>query len=110
MGRKLTLVCFSFKTIDPARHQYRLTPVILATRRQSRDQEDFDLKPTQANSSRDPISKKPFTHTHTQRAGGMAEGEGPGLHQNTIDPWTIVERYQRDSVRMCRIISQDCPP
>jgi hypothetical protein len=27
---------------------------------EGRDQEDFDLKPAQANSSRDPILKKPF--------------------------------------------------
>jgi hypothetical protein len=32
-----------------------LMPVILAT------QEDRSLKPAQANSSRDPVSKKPFT-------------------------------------------------
>jgi hypothetical protein len=28
---------------------------------EGRDQEDHGSKPTQANSSRDPISKKPFT-------------------------------------------------
>jgi hypothetical protein len=39
----------------------------------SRDQEDRGLKPTQANSSRDPISKNPSQN----RAGGVAEGEGP---------------------------------
>jgi hypothetical protein len=36
-----------------------LTPVILAT--QEADQKDHGLKPTQANSSRDPISKIPNT-------------------------------------------------
>jgi hypothetical protein len=38
-----------------------------------RDQEDGGLKPTQANSSQDPISKKPFA----ERAGGVAQGVGP---------------------------------
>jgi hypothetical protein len=33
------------------------------------------LKPAQANSLRDPISKIP--NTHKKRAGGMAQGEGP---------------------------------
>jgi hypothetical protein len=31
-----------------------------------RDQEDHSWKPAGANSSRDPISKKAITHTHTQ--------------------------------------------
>jgi hypothetical protein len=31
------------------------------------------LKPAQANSSQDPISKTPIT----KRTGGMAQGEGP---------------------------------
>jgi hypothetical protein len=39
-----------------------------------RDQEDHSSKPTWANSSRDPISKKPNTK---KRAGGVAEGVGP---------------------------------
>jgi hypothetical protein len=39
----------------------------------SRDQEDPCLKPAQANSSQDPISKTPIT----KRTGGMAQGEGP---------------------------------
>jgi hypothetical protein len=38
-----------------------------------RDQEDCSLKPTWANSSQDPISKK--TH-HKKRAGGVAQGIG----------------------------------
>jgi hypothetical protein len=38
-----------------------------------RDQEDCSLKPAQANSLQDPISKKPKTKT----AGGVAQGEGP---------------------------------
>jgi hypothetical protein len=38
-----------------------------------RDQEDQGLKPAQANSSQDPISKIPIT----KRAGGVAQGEGP---------------------------------
>jgi hypothetical protein len=33
------------------------------------------LKPAQANSLRDPISKLPITKI--KRAGGMAQGEGP---------------------------------
>jgi hypothetical protein len=37
----------------------------------SRDQEDPCLKPAQANSSQDPISKTPIT----KRTGGMAQGE-----------------------------------
>jgi hypothetical protein len=48
------------------------------------DQEDHDSKPAQANSLRDPISKSPLhthththTHRHTNRAGGVAQGEGP---------------------------------
>jgi hypothetical protein len=39
-----------------------------------RDQKDRGLKPVQANSSQDPISKKPITK---KRAGGVAEGVGP---------------------------------
>jgi hypothetical protein len=38
-----------------------------------RDQEDFDSKPAQANSSRDPILKVP----NPKRAGGVAQGESP---------------------------------
>jgi hypothetical protein len=38
-----------------------------------RDQEDCGLKPVQANSSQDPVSKKPSQ----KRAGGVAQGEGP---------------------------------
>jgi hypothetical protein len=38
-----------------------------------RDQEDCGSKPTQANSSQDPISKVPIT----KRAGGVAPGKGP---------------------------------
>jgi hypothetical protein len=34
-----------------------------------RDQEDRSLRPAQANSSRDPISKTPDTHTHTHKTG-----------------------------------------
>jgi hypothetical protein len=37
-----------------------------------RDQEDCGSKPAQANSSQDPIFKKPFT----KRAGGVAQGVG----------------------------------
>jgi hypothetical protein len=39
-----------------------------------RNQEDQGLKSTPANSSQDPISKKP---NHRKRAGGVAQGEGP---------------------------------
>jgi hypothetical protein len=39
-----------------------------------RDQEDQNLKPDQANSSRDPILKNPIMKSW---AGGMAQGEGP---------------------------------
>jgi hypothetical protein len=39
----------------------------------SRDQENHGLKPAQANSSRDPISKKPIT----KGTGGVAQGTGP---------------------------------
>jgi hypothetical protein len=42
------------KTVKKARHQW-FTPIILAT------QEYLSSKSAQANSSRDPISKKPFT-------------------------------------------------
>jgi hypothetical protein len=38
-----------------------------------RDQEDQDLKPAQTNSSRNPISKKPFT----KKGDGVAQGVGP---------------------------------
>jgi hypothetical protein len=38
-----------------------------------RDQEDCGSKPAQANSLRDPISKKLIT----KRAGGVAQDEGP---------------------------------
>jgi hypothetical protein len=49
------------------------------------DQEVHSLKPAQANSTRDPISKIPIshtrmhthTHTHTQMAGGVAQSVGP---------------------------------
>jgi hypothetical protein len=39
----------------------------------SRDQEDWDLKSAEANSSQDPISKNPSQ----KRSGGMAQGVGP---------------------------------
>jgi hypothetical protein len=39
----------------------------------SRDQEDHRLKPAQANSLRNPISKI----LHKNRTGGLAQGEGP---------------------------------
>jgi hypothetical protein len=38
-----------------------------------RDQEGRSLKPAQANSLRDPISKTPIT----KRAGGVVQGVGP---------------------------------
>jgi hypothetical protein len=44
-----------------------------------RDEEDHGLKPVWANSLQDPILKKPFTYTHTKRAGGLAQSEGPEL-------------------------------
>jgi hypothetical protein len=63
-----------------------------------RDQEDGDLRPTQTNSLRDPISKTPnpththtYTHTHTHRTGRVAQvvehlpskREAPSLNPNT---------------------------
>jgi hypothetical protein len=43
-----------------------------------RDQEDLGSKTAWANSSRDSILKNPsYTHPHTKRAGGVAEGVGP---------------------------------
>jgi hypothetical protein len=39
-----------------------------------RDQEDSGLKPVQANSLRNPISKKTL---HKKRAGRVAQGVGP---------------------------------
>jgi hypothetical protein len=51
-------LCLKNKII--ARHQW-FTPVILATQEADRDQEDLSLKPAQANSSRDLISKNPVT-------------------------------------------------
>jgi hypothetical protein len=41
------------------------------------NQEDLGSKSAQTNSLRDPISKKPITHMHTERAGGVAQGLGP---------------------------------
>jgi hypothetical protein len=42
---------------------------------EGRDQEDHSLKPAQANSSRDPISKNSY---HTKKwADGVAQGEDP---------------------------------
>jgi hypothetical protein len=41
-----------------------------------RDQEDHGSKPAWANSSPDPILKKPFTK-NKKRAGGVAQGVGP---------------------------------
>jgi hypothetical protein len=38
-----------------------------------RDQEDHSLKPAQANSAQEPISKNPSQ----KRAGGVTQGEGP---------------------------------
>jgi hypothetical protein len=40
-----------------------------------RDQEDCSSKPALANSSRDPISKKPITKK--KRSGGVAQGVDP---------------------------------
>jgi hypothetical protein len=48
-----------------------------------RDKEDCSLKPVQASSSRDPISKI----LNTKRAGGVAQGVGPEFkpqHHNKI--------------------------
>jgi hypothetical protein len=42
-----------------------------------RDQEYRGSKPAQANSSRDPISKKKKKKTITIRVGRVAQGEGP---------------------------------
>jgi hypothetical protein len=44
-----------------------------------RDQEDRSLKPAWANSSQDPILKKPIT----KRAGGVAQGEGSEFNLTT---------------------------
>jgi hypothetical protein len=41
-----------------------------------RDQEDCGLKPSQANSFQDPISRKPITKKGGV-AGGVAQGVGP---------------------------------
>jgi hypothetical protein len=41
-----------------------------------RDQQDHGLKPAQANSLQDPISKTPITHAK-KKAGGMAQGVDP---------------------------------
>jgi hypothetical protein len=38
-----------------------------------RDREDWSLKPAQANSLRDPISKIPNTHTHTHKTKNRAD-------------------------------------
>jgi hypothetical protein len=45
----------------------------------SREQEDPGSKPVWANSSRDFFlkKKKPFTHPHTKRAGGVTQGVRP---------------------------------
>jgi hypothetical protein len=51
-----------------------LISIILATLG-ARDQEDHGSKPAQANSARDPMSKKPSQN----RAGRVAQGEGPEL-------------------------------
>jgi hypothetical protein len=52
-----------------------------------RDQEDRGLKPAHANSSRDPILKKPSQ----KRAGGVVQGVGPEFkpqyHQKKNDNW-----------------------
>jgi hypothetical protein len=45
----------------------------------SRNQEDWGSKPAQANSSQDPVSKKP----NTKRAGGVAQGVGPEFKPST---------------------------
>jgi hypothetical protein len=46
-----------------------------------RDQEDHGRKPARANSSQDPISKKPFT----KRADGMAQDVGPEFKPSTTE-------------------------
>jgi hypothetical protein len=43
-----------------------------------RDQEGHDSKPAWANSSRDPLLKKPFA----KKADGMAQGVGPEYCKN----------------------------
>jgi hypothetical protein len=45
-----------------------------------RDQEGHGSKPAWANSSCDPILKKPIT----KRAGGVAQGQGPEFKPSTI--------------------------
>jgi hypothetical protein len=45
-----------------------------------RDQEDHGSKPAWANSSQDPIRKI----LHKNRAGGVAQGEGPEFKSSTI--------------------------
>jgi hypothetical protein len=42
-----------------------------------RDQEDHGSKPVQANSSKDPISKKKKITHKKKRAGGVTQGVGP---------------------------------
>jgi hypothetical protein len=50
-----------------------------------RDQEDHSLKPALANSSRDPILKKPISHTH-KRAGGVAQVVGVPACLTSVRP------------------------
>jgi hypothetical protein len=65
-------------TRNPRFHQTRLYELVDHACNPSysggRDQEDPSLKPAQANSSGDPISKKTL---HKKRAGGVAQGVGP---------------------------------
>jgi hypothetical protein len=62
-----------------------------------RDLEDCGLKPAQANSLRDPISKKPH-HAHKKRAGGVAQGVGPEFKPQTAKKKKKVYIYIYDSV------------
>jgi hypothetical protein len=59
-----------------------------------RDQEDCSSKPTQANSSWDPISKKPFTKKET---GRVAQGVDPSTAEKK-EKYMAPQKVQVDKV------------
>jgi hypothetical protein len=108
-GRKLIAVCFSFKNLNPASHRW-LTPVIPGTQEAEIRKVSVWGQPKQLLWET-LYQKKPFTK---KKAGRMAQALGPEFkpqyhthththtHTHKLTLWQLVERYKRDSVRMCK--------
>jgi hypothetical protein len=69
-----------------------------------RDQEDHGSKPAWANSSQDPVSKKPITK---KRAGGVAQGGGPEFKPQYHEKKKKKEKGRRleHQVQLCPLVT-----